>query len=422
MPPDSKPVITDISPLQGMKGTVVTITGTGFDTVLLKTSVKFNDKPGIIKSITATQITAMVPAEAASGAIVVTNNDMPISFAANFTVKSFIISKIPAADTFDGNSIANIAADAAGNIYVNTNTDTVFKISASGVKSMLAKAGSSSTKLGGIAVDATGNVYTVGTNDFKIYKITPTGAVSTFAGSGVSGYTDAVGASGQFIAPKGMAIDVSGNLFITDVYRVRKITPAGLVSTFAGKATAGKVDGQGTGASFGSYGNLDHIATDAAGNVYVSDGDYGTWGAESNTYYIRKITPMGGVSTIGPIPKQMASWTGGKGPMTLPFTSMLATDAAGNLFLPGSSYNNGSTASGGCCTFGPLFTVNQALNSSEFYDLKSTFSFVTMQYTGITFDPLGNMYISAAVSYGQRFYEPVSYGKKGSLVVKFAIQ
>nr|WP_068892297.1 IPT/TIG domain-containing protein [Pedobacter panaciterrae] len=417
-----KTVITNISPLQGMEGTIVTITGAGFDTVLRTTSVKFNSKSATIKSITATQMTVVVPAEATTGQITVTNKDAVILFPANFTVRSFAITKIPAANVFDGYAIANMAADLAGNVYVNTNTDTVFKISPAGVKSMLTKVGNSSTKLGGIAVDAAGNVYTVGTNDFKIYKITSAGAVSVFAGSGVSGYADASGTAAQFIAPAGMAIDASGNLFITDVYRVRKITPAGQVSTFAGKATAGKADGQGTSATFGSYGNLNHIATDAAGNVYLSDGDYGTWGVGSNAYYIRKITPAGTVSTIGPIPKQMASWTGGKGPLILPFTSMLAVDVDGNLFLPGSSYNNGTTASGGCCTFGPVFMVNKALNSSEFYDLTGTFSFVTMRYTGITFDPSGNMYISAAVSYGHRSYELSSMGKTGSLIVKFMIQ
>ncbi|WP_288880214.1 IPT/TIG domain-containing protein [Pedobacter panaciterrae] len=417
-----KTVITNISPLQGMKGTIVTITGAGFDTVLRTTSVKFNSKSATIKSITATQMIVVVPEEATTGQITVTNKDTVILFPANFTVRSFVITKIPADNAFDGASIVNMAADVTGNVYVNTNTDTVFKISPAGVKSMLTKVGNSSTKLGGIAVDGAGNVYAVGTNDFKIYKVTSAGAVSVFAGSGVSGYADALGTAAQFTAPAGMTIDVSGNLFVTDVYRLRKITPAGQVSTFAGKATPGKVDGQGTSAAFGSYGNLNHIATDASGNVYVSDGDYDIRGVESSAYYIRKITPAGIVSTIGPIPKQMASWTGGKGSVTLRFTSMLAVDVAGNLFLPGSSYNNGTVASGGCCTFGPVFMVNKALNSSEFYDLTGTFSFLTMSYTGITFDPSGNMYISAAVNYGRRMYEPSSMGKTGSLIVKFMIQ
>jgi hypothetical protein len=124
-----KTVITNISPLQGMKGTIVTITGAGFDTVLRTTSVKFNSKSATIKSITATQMIVVVPEEATTGQITVTNKDTVILFPANFTVRSFVITKIPADNAFDGASIVNMAADVTGNVYVNTNTDTVFKIS-----------------------------------------------------------------------------------------------------------------------------------------------------------------------------------------------------------------------------------------------------------------------------------------------------
>ena len=424
-PPHTTPVIiktaiTNISPLQGLNGTIVTISGAGFDTVIATTNVKFNGKAAAIKSITATQMIVEVPADATTGEITVTNKDKVIVFPANFTVNSFTIVKFPAVNTFYGNAISNIAADAAGNIYCNTQTDTVFKILPSGDKSTLAIAGSTTTKLGGIAVDAAGNVYAVGTNDFKIYKITTAGAVSVFAGSGVSGYADGLGAGAQFTAPAGMAIDGSGNLFVTDVYRVRKITPAGQVSVLAGNATAGRTDGQGTSATFGSYGTLKNIATDTDGNIYVSDGNNGDYDGDNNTFYIRKITPSGAVSSIGPMPLQRNNW--GQ-PLILPFTSLLAVDAAGNLFLPGSRYNTGTNASGGCCSYGPMFMVNKALYSSQFFDLLDTFSFVTMTYTGITFDASGNnMYISAAVSYGYRFYEPASKGSTGSLVLKVIIK
>lgn len=426
-PTDTKTIITVISPLQGVAGTTVTITGTGFDTVLSKSRVTINGQSATVKSVTADQIIAVLPANATSGEITVTNNNAVLPFSASFTVRSVAVTKLPAdnvtggpPNVFDGIPIANLAADASGTLYVNTHTDTVFKISPAGVKTLLAKTGNSSTQLGGIAVDGTGNVYVVGTNDFKIYKITTAGAVSVFAGSGVSGYADGQGTGAQFTAPLGMAIDGSGNLFVTDVYRVRKITPAGQVSTFAGKATAGNADGHGTSASFGSYGALKNITTDPAGNVYVSDGELGTWYAQNNAFYLRKITPAGQVSTLGPFPMQYAPWSN-RGPMTLPFTSLLAADAAGNLFLPGSYYNNGSTASGGCCTFGPVFMVNKALNSSLLYELNNVFFyFITISYTGITFDPAGNMYVSATAGYGRHFYEPLLY--TGSVILKFTIR
>ncbi|TSJ36497.1 hypothetical protein FO440_21945 [Mucilaginibacter corticis] len=427
-PDDSRvtPAIKSISPLQGIAGTSVTISGVGFDTVLSKTSVKINGQPAVVKSVAADQIVAVVPENAGSGEITVMNNNTSLPFSASFTFRSVAVSKIPVdvgaggpPNVFDGNPITDLAADAAGTLYVNAHTDTVFKISPLAVKTMLAKVGSGGTTLGGTSVDAAGNVYAVGTNDFKIYKITSAGAVSVFAGSGVSGYADGKGASAQFTAPSGMANDPSGNLFVTDVYRVRKITPAGQVSTFAGKATAGKADGQGTAASFGSYGALQHITTDPGGNVYVSDDDPGSRYAQNKAFYIRKITPTGNVTTLGPLPIQSAPWAN-QGPMSLPFTSLLAADAAGNLFLPGSSYNNGSTASGGCCTFGPIFMSDEALNSSVFYELNNVlFYFITINYTGITFDPAGNLYISATTGWGRRFYEPPVY--TGSVILKFTV-
>ena len=418
-----KPGITDISPLQGLAGTLVTISGAGFDTTRATTTVKINGEVATIQSLTSTQINFVIPKKATTGKITLANKDTTITFPANFTVNSLTVAKLPATNTFDGAEISNIAVDAAGNIFCNTSTDTVFKISPLGIKSMLAKVGNGNIKLGGIAVDATGNIYTVGTNDFKIYKMTSAGAPSIFAGSGVSGHADGQGTGAQFTAPAGMAIDASGNLYITDVYRIRKITPTGQVSTFAGNATAGKANGQGISATFGTYGALKNIAIDFAGNIYVSDGDNGqlTYSIINSNFYIRKITPAGAVSTIGPLPTQMASWTGGKGPLSLPFTSLLAVDAAGNLYLPGSAYNNGSNASGGCCTFGPVFMVNRALNSSEFFELSQIFSLVTMKYNGITSDPSGNIYINAVVSYGHRFYEPPSIGTRGSLILKLKI-
>lgn len=418
-PASIKTKIADISPLQGLAGTLVTITGAGFDTTRLTTSVKFNGESAIIKSLTTTQMTVEVPAKATSGKITIINKDTTIIYPAIFTVNSLTANKLPATGIFEGVAISNIAVDFAGNIYCNTNTDTIFKISPSGVKSMLAVAGNINTQLGGIAVDATGNVYTVGTNDFKIYKITPGGSVSIFAGTGISGYTDGPGTVAQFTAPAGMAIDATGNLFVTDVYRVRKISSTGQVSTFAGNAKAGRTDGQGALATFGSYGNLKHIAVNASGNIYVSDGDYGIYASDNKDYYIRKITPGGAVSSMGPIPTQRGNQ--GPGPMSLPFTSLLAVDAAGNLYLPGSTYSTGTNASQGCCTFGPIFTVNNALSSSLFYDITNMLPVVRVNYTDTTVDPSGNIYISAAVTAGSD-YIFLKNDKAGSLVLKFTIK
>ena len=140
----------------------------------------------------------------------------------------------------------------------------------------------------GIAISDDGLIYVADAGDSnRIRKITPDGSVSTFAGS-LEGFSDGPGAQAAFNTPSGLAIDSQGNLFIADTgnNRIRKISPLGVVSTLAGNGTAGYTDGAAAQAQFdGPIG----IAVDASGNVYVAD-----------TYNdrIRKITPGGNVSTV----------------------------------------------------------------------------------------------------------------------------
>jgi hypothetical protein len=125
-----------------------------------------------------------------------------------------------------------------------------------------------------------------------IRKITAAGVVSTLAGTGGSGYNNGPGASATFTSPVRIAVDGSGNVYVTDFVSIRKITPDGVVSSFAGKDTPEdsgateffSVDGKGSAASFKV---ADGVATDAAGNVYI--GDLGS---------VRKITPDGTVTTL----------------------------------------------------------------------------------------------------------------------------
>jgi hypothetical protein len=142
----------------------------------------------------------------------------------------------------------------------------------------------------GVATDSAGNVYVADLGASTIRKITPAGVVTTLAGTaGVNGSTDATGAAASFNNPTGVATDSADNVYVADTinHTIRKITPAGVVTTLAGTAGApGSTDATGVAASFRSPLG---VATDSAGNVFVAD-------TGNNT--IRKISPAGAVSTI----------------------------------------------------------------------------------------------------------------------------
>jgi sugar lactone lactonase YvrE len=208
------------------------------------------------------------------------------------------------------NGPAGVAPDSSGNIYVADDlSQTIRKISASGTVSTIAgKAGSqgvvdgsgSSARLydpQNLALDpSSGNLYVADGKANVIRKVTPGGSVTTFAGlpqSGgpaIAGSADGTGSSASFNNPTGVAVDVAGNVYVGDTGNntVRKITPDGTVTTLAGAAgQAGTIDGTGSGARFNAPSGL---AVDAAGNVYVADQGNST---------LRMVTPLGVVTTIG---------------------------------------------------------------------------------------------------------------------------
>ena len=229
-----------------------------------------------------------------------------------------------------------VAVDAAGNVYVaDYGNHLIRKITPEGLVSTLAGstegfrdgAGTSAEFNGptGVAVDAAGNVYVADTGNHLIRKITPEGLVSTLAGS-TEGFRDGLGTSAEFSYPIGVAVDAEGNVYVADYgnHLIRKVTPEGLVSTLAG-STEGFRDGSGTSAEF-SY-PID-VAVDAAGNVYVADGD---------NNLIRKITPEGLVSTLAGRIWGFRDGSGTSAEFNYPIG--VAVDAEGNVYVA-NSYNH----------------------------------------------------------------------------------
>jgi sugar lactone lactonase YvrE len=226
--------------------------------------------------------------------------------------------------------------DVAGNLFVaDRYTYTIRKVTPAGAVSTFAGqpllSGSTDGAAGkfdgpiGLAIAADGSVYVAEFLDHTIRKVTAAGVISTLAGTaGSSGTSNGSGSTARFNSPFDLAVDTAGNIFVADQgnHTIRKITPAGSVTTLAGLGgTTGAVDGSGSVARFNKPSG---IARDATNNLYVADRE---------NHAIRKITPVGAVTTFAGLLGVGGNVDGPAGEARFYLPEHLTVDATGNVFV-----------------------------------------------------------------------------------------
>ncbi len=287
------------------------------------------------------------------------------------------------------NAPAGAAVDSAGNVYVaDFNNNTIQKITSAGVVTTLAgsagisgstdASGTSALFNGpeGVAVDNAGNVYVADSGNSTIRKITPGGTVSTLAGlAGNIGNANGTGTNASFYQPAGVAVDSSANVYVADYgnHTIRKITPAGVVTTLAGSTNFGSVNATGTNASF--Y-QPEGVAVDSSGNVYVAD---------TANNMIRKIS--GGTVTTLAGSTNFGSANGVGTNASFYGPEALAVDNAGNVYVADTGNNMIRKISGG--------TVTTFAGSTNFGSADGTG--INAQFWGpaaIATDSVSNIYVA----------------------------
>jgi len=191
-----------------------------------------------------------------------------------------------------------------------------------------------------VAVADNGTIYVADVLSHRIRKISG-GQVTTFAGSGTSDTTNGNGMTAGFRLPNALTIDNNSNLYTLDIHdpRVRKISPDGFVTRYAGTGVEGFADGLADVAQFGE--ETSGIAIDDQGNIYVAD---------LNNHRIRKISITGQVSTVaGNGDDGFIDGPSGIAQFSSP-TGIVA-DRQGNLFVADLNRVRKITASGTVSTF-----------------------------------------------------------------------
>jgi len=297
-----------------------------------------------------------------------------------------------------------VVVDGAGNLYVSDSANhTIRKVTPAGVVTTFAgRAGESGStdgqpggfrNPGGLAIDAAGNLYVADRSNKLIRKITPAGVVSTLAGSlnSSGAATDGTGAAAHFNGPFGLAITAAGDLIVVDSVDqlIRKVSMTGVVTTLAGSAgVSGSADGTGAAARFYYPSG---VVAHADGNLYVVDYMNQT---------IRRVSLAGVVTTVAGSAGQGGSADGTASAARFFLPRWITADGAGDLWV-----SDANTVLRKVTTAGVVTTVAGGNGSYDWVDGPA----VSARFSGpagLAFLPSGRLAIADEYNYAIRVLDP----------------
>ena len=292
-----------------------------------------------------------------------------------------------------------VAADGAGNVYIaDSDNHRIRKVDATGTITTFAGSGATGFHRGrfggdggpavraqldspwGVAADGAGNVFIADTHNRLIRKVDTTGTITTVAGRGEIRFSGDGGPAvrARLDCPEGVAADGAGNVFIADCgnHRIRKVDATGTITTFAGSGATGfhggRFGGDGGPAVQAELNSPSGVAADGAGNVYIAD---------THNRLIRKVDATGTITTFaGTGMGDMTGWTGGDGgpavQAQLAYSRGVATDGAGNVYIADSSINRilKVDSSGAITTFAQFLLFLFKVSKVNFTKVFATFA------------------------------------------------
>ena len=281
-------------------------------------------------------------------------------------------------------SIDNMVIDGNGNLYFEDD-NKIRKLTPGGLLTTLAGGGSPNEQsyidgagnsarfysINCLSIDSLGNLFV--SDQYRIRKVTPSGVVTTVAGSGESSSIDGIGAQASFSDISSIVIDSDGKLYIADYNKIRKVTPSGVVTTLAGSGEENFTDGNGSAASFHWIRGMVKSAGD---HLYLLDYNY-----IEGVSKIRKVTLAGLVSTV-------------EGSEDYGYRRNLAFDGSGNLIVTQNDDDNGDTLNSKVWKIAPSNSISTIGNSVSSSSVDGSGSDARFGPIGQTLkDNVGNLYV-----------------------------